>query len=120
MSIYTRGAALAQRQLAAKGQRGAVRRVVVDGGRPSYPTLGTSAETDYPCNLAVFPVNQRDIDGTTIKAGDFNVLVDNSELSVTPTTTDKLVTTQGILTIVDAGRFDPAGVVTHYKMQARL
>lgn len=120
MTVYTRGAALADRILGSdKGETGAIRRTTVAGGGPSTGA-GTVTVTDYPCRLAAFPVAQRDIDGTYIKAGDWRVLVATGGLSVTPTTTDKLVCSQGVLTIVDAGQFDPAGTVTHYKMIARL
>ena len=119
MSIYTRGRAVADRQLADKGQLGAVRRTTFAGGGPASATAATVTVTDYPCRMAVFPINLRDVDGTLVKAGDYRVLVSTAGLSITPTTSDKLVTAQGVLTIVDAGRFDPAGVVTHYKMVAR-
>jgi hypothetical protein len=136
---YTRGAALADRILGSdKGETGAIRRTTVTGGGPSVGE-GTTTVTDYPCRLAAFPVALRDVDGTYIKAGDWRVLVatgigqgqanawplddavDAIEdfADIEPTTTDKLVCSQGVLTIVDAGQFDPAGVVTHYKMIAR-
>ncbi len=134
---YTRGAALADRILGSdKGETGAIRRTVTTGGGPSDPSGGTSTTTDYPCRLAAFPVDQRDIDGTFIKAGDWRVLVaptiseDQAALwqsiylaediaLITPTTTDLLVCSQGVLTIIDAGRFAPAGTVTHYRMVVR-
>lgn len=118
MSIYTRAKSVVDRQLADKGQLGAVRRSTFSGGGPAS-TAATLTVTDYPCQMAVFPVSLRDIDGTLVKAGDFRVIVSTAGLSIAPTSTDRLVTTQGVLTIVDAGRFDPAGTVTHYKMVAR-
>ena len=117
---YTRGAALADRILGSdKGETGAIRRTTVTGGGPSDPAGGTTVESDYPCRLAAFPVAQRDIDGTLVKAGDFRVLVATGGLDITPTTTDLIVTSNGLLTIIDAGRFAPAGTVTHYKMIGR-
>lgn len=140
MTVYTRGAALADRILGSdKGETGAIRRTAVSGGGPSAGA-GAATVTDYPCRLAAFPVALRDVDGTYIKAGDWRVLVATGITSaqagewtlatgvdaigdfadIVPTTTDNLVCSQGILTIVDAGQFDPAGAVTHYKMIARL
>ena len=136
---YTRGAARADRILGSdKGETGAIRRSVTTGGGPTDPTGGTTTVTDYPCRVAAFPVAQRDIDGTFIKAGDWRVLVatgttaeqaaaweveapvvkgDFADIDVT--TTDLLVCSQGVLTIIDPGRFAPAGTVTHYEMKAR-
>jgi len=137
MTAYERGAALADRILGSdKGETGAIRRETVTGGGPSDPTGGTVTVTDYPCRLAAFPVAQRDIDGTLIKAGDFRVLVatgisaeqaaawvpegqTGDFADIVPVTTDILVCSQGVLTIIDAGRFAPAGTVTHYKMVGR-
>lgn len=119
MTIYTRAKALADRQLLAKGQVGAIRRKASSPYSPSHVLSGDPVVTDYPANMALFPVNQKDIDGTFIKAGDWRVLVATEGLTITPTTTDQLVTTEGVLTIVDAGKFSPAGTVTHYKMVAR-
>lgn len=119
MTIYDRAIAVVTRQLADKGQLGAIRRSVVAGGGPSDPLGGTATETDYPARLVLFPVSQKDVDGTFIKAGDWRVIVGTDGLDITPTTTDKIVCTEGVLVIVDAGKFAPAGTVTHYKMVAR-
>lgn len=119
MSIYDRAIALVTRQLADKGQLGAVRRTATTGGGPTDPTGGSTTSTDYPARMALFPVDQSDVDGTFIKAGDWRVVVGTDGLAITPTTTDKLVCTEGVLNIVDAGKFAPAGTITHYKMVAR-
>lgn len=123
MTIYNDFADLANELLAVSddtfGQLGAIRRSVTTGGGPSDPSGGTEAVTDYPASMALFPVDQRDVDGTFIKAGDWRVMVATEGLTITPTTTDLLVCSEGVLTIVDPGRFSPAGTVTHYRMVAR-
>lgn len=119
MTIYNRAIAVVTRQLADKGQLGAIRRAVVSGGGPADPTGGTVTETDHPARMALFPVDQKDVDGTFIKTGDWRVIVGTDGLEITPTTTDKIVCTEGVLIIVDPGKFAPAGTVTHYKMVAR-
>lgn len=119
MSFYERMAALVDRQLAAKGEAGAIRRTEVSGGGPSDPTGGTETTTDHPCRVAVFPVEQKDVDGTFIKSGDWRALIATDGLGVVPTTTDLLVCSVGVLTIVDPGEFKPAGAVTHYRMLVR-
>jgi hypothetical protein len=119
MTIYDRAIDVVTRQLATKGQLGAIRRSAVSGGGPASPTGATVTNTDYPARVALFPVSQRDIDGTFIKAGDWRVIVGTDGLSITPVTTDKLVCSEGVLTIVDPGKFAPDGTVTHYEMVAR-
>lgn len=119
MTIYDTAIAVATRQLASKGQLGAIRRSVVSGGGPASLTAGTVTDADYPARMALFPVAQKDVDGTFIKAGDWRVIVGTDGLSITPVTTDKVVCSEGVLVIVDAGKFAPAGTVTHYKMVAR-
>lgn len=103
--------------LAQFGQAGAIRRTVANSNGPASPYPGTVTATDYAARLAVFPVKQRDVDGVLVKAGDFRVIV--APLGIVPTTTDRIVCSEGVLTIVDAGKFAPAGTVTHYSMVAR-
>jgi len=109
----------AARLIKRKGQLGAIRRTVTTGGGPSDPTGGSTATNDYPARLALFPVSQKDVDGTFIKAGDWRVLVSTEGLTIDPTTTDRLVTSEGVLTIIEPGKFAPSGTVTHYSMVAR-
>lgn len=135
MSIFDRARALADRQMADKRQLGAVRRTGTLGGSATDSRSGFGQTTDYPCNLLLFPVDRKDIDGTFIKSGDWRALVAFSQPAnaaawsdghplgniegITPTTTDRLVTTEGVLTIVDPGKFAPDGTVTHYSMVVR-
>jgi len=119
VSIYTSAADVTLSLLESFGEAATIRRTTVTSGSPSDPAAGSAASADYPCRLAVFPVDLRDIDGTTIKSGDFRVIVAAKGLSITPMTTDQVVCSAGTLAIVDAGRFAPAGTVTHYKMVAR-
>lgn len=123
MTIYDEFQSLANELLAVSddtfGQLGAIRRTATSGGGASDATDGRQTVTDYPANMAVFPVSLKDIDGTFIKAGDWRVLVATTGLTITPTTTDKVVCTEGVLSIIDPGKFAPNGTVTHYKMVAR-
>lgn len=116
MTFYADLAATALELLTELGEAGNIRRRSVTGGGPSAGA-GTVTTTDYACRVAVLPVDQRDVDGTLVKAGDFRAFV--APLAITPTTTDKLVCSLGVLTIVDAGEFKPAGTVTHYEMIVR-
>lgn len=119
MTIYSNARALAGRMLQQFGEQATLRRAVASvGGSPSIAGTSVAPET-YPCRLAVFPIDQRDIDGTFIKAGDFRVMVAAEGLAIEPTTTDHVICSAGTLAIVDAGKFAPAGVVTHYRMVCR-
>lgn len=120
MSFYPDLAAVADDLLsnAVFGQTGAIRRITRTGGGPSDET-STAATVDYPCQLVVMPVRARDVDGTLVKSGDWWVYAATGGLSVTPTTTDRVVCTAGDLVIVDAREIAPAGVTTHFMLLAR-
>lgn len=135
MTFYDQMAGVADELLSISefGQLAAVRRVVKGVRSPTSVDASSDTVTDYPCLVALFPVSQRDIDGTHVKAGDWRALVatkdpagtwdDGQALGVfsaiTPTTTDRLICSEGDLKIVDAGKFAPAGQVTHYRMVVR-
>ena len=119
MSLYAQAQDTALSLLQQFGEAATIRRTTVSGGSPSNPAAGSATVSETPCRLVVFPVDQRDIDGPTIKAGDFRVIVAAKGLAITPTTTDHIVCSAGTLAIVDAGRFAPAGTATHYRMIAR-
>lgn len=139
MTIYDEFRAVADELLAVSdqtfGQLGAIRRSWTFGGSATSTDSATETTLDYPVNVALFPVNQRDIDGTLIKAGDWRALVSTTQpvnadtwdkgyvvediAGYQPTTTDLLVCSEGNLTIVDPGKFAPAGTVTHYNMVVR-
>lgn len=119
MSLYASAADTALSLLMQFGEAATIRRTTVTSGSPTDPAAGTTTTATFPCRLAIFPVSQRDINETTIKAGDFRVIVAAKGLTITPTTTDHLVCSAGTLAIVDAGRFAPAGTPTHYSMIAR-
>lgn len=119
MTLYARAQATADRLLQAYGEAATIRRTTVATASPSDPDAGSASTTDTAIRCAVFPVDQRDIDGTTIKAGDYRVIVSAKDLAIEITTTDSLICSAGTLSIVDAGRFAPAGTVTHYRMVAR-
>lgn len=118
MSIHKRGKAMAKRILKRNGQLGSVQRVTSSGGGPASLSAGTDTTETHACRLVLFPVNQRDVDGELVKAGDWRAIVEAIDDFI-PTTTDKLVCSEGDLTIVDAGKFSPAGTVTHYDMLVR-
>lgn len=72
---------------------------------------------DYTASGWIDTFDARDVDGTLIKASDVKAFVLTSSVSVTPTTTDKLVANGTAYTIVAVHR-DPAGAC--WVVQARV
>lgn len=118
MTIYDRGRAMVQRQLGGeKGQTGFIRRTTRVGGGATDPTGGTVTVTDTPARLVVLPVNQRDVDGTVIRTGDWSVLIE--ALGIEITTADRIICTEGDLAIITPGKFAPVGDVVFYSAIGR-
>jgi len=118
VTFYADMAVLAADLLQDFGEDGFIRRSeLLGGGGPSDLDGGAERTRDYACRVAVLPIDQRDVDGALIKAGDWRAYV--ALLSIVPTTTDRLVCSAGVLTIVDPGQMAPAGTTTHYEMIVR-
>lgn len=120
MSFYDDLAGVADDMLAstAFGQAGAIRRLTRADGGPGDVT-SDAAVTDHACQLVAMPVRAKDVDGTVIKSGDWWVYVAPGGLSITPTTTDRVICSAGNLAIVDARNVAPAGTTTHFLLLAR-
>jgi len=114
---YAAKAATAKRLLVKFGQVGAIRRTVKVGGGPTDPTGGTTVDVDYPATLVVLLVDGKDVDGTVIRTGDWSVIIEAIEIEIT--TADKIVCTEGTLSILDTGRIAPSGVTVVYDSKAR-
>lgn len=121
MSFYSDMAAVARDVLSEFGQTGSVTRTTVTGGGPADAAGGTSSATAYPARLAVFPIGVDRIDGTNIKAGDWQVICE--ALSIEVTGDDTVQASYGgqtlNLSIVTPGRIAPAGVTVAYDMVCR-
>lgn len=118
MSFYDGIAADAAGTLAELGQLGTVTRVTRTGGGPSDPTGGTVTLAPYEAHMAVFPVSDSRIDGTNIKAGDFQCIVGRAPIEITAD--DKISCSEGEdMTIIKLGKIAPAGVTVAYDMVIR-
>lgn len=110
---YAKSAATADRLLKKFGQTGAIRRTSSSGGSNPWAPESTTT-VDHPCTLAVLPINLqdagKDVGGTLIKASDKRILVSVEGLTITPTTTDHVVTSDGVYTIVKNSTLSPAGI----------
>lgn len=89
------------------------------GGGPSDPTGGTPgvAPDPVPARMAVFEIDEKRIDGTNIKAGDFQVIVEPIAIEVR--LADKVVCDRGTLTIKKLGRVASGGETALYDMVCR-
>ncbi|PRD42118.1 hypothetical protein C5748_18385 [Phyllobacterium phragmitis] len=114
---YPKSQATADRLLKKFGQNGQIVRDVQAGGDPWNPTDPTT-ET-YPCTLAVLVYDDKDIDGTLIKATDKKIYMSSKGLAIEPTTTDKIVIGGASHTIVKVKPLNPAGLVVFYEAQVR-
>lgn len=93
--------------------------VAATGGGPSDPTGGTAGVTPDPVSarMAVFEVAEKRVDGTNIKAGDFQVIVEPVGIEVT--LADKVICDRGTLTIKRLGRVASGGETALYDMVCR-
>ena len=89
------------------------------GGGPSDPTGGTAGASPVPVSarMAVFGINEKRVNGTNIKAGDFQVIVEPIGIEVT--LADKVICDRGTLTIKQLGRVASGGETALYDMVCR-
>lgn len=121
MGLYEDMARVARDVLAEFGQTGTVTRTTRTGGGPADPSGGSAAATDYPARMAVFEIGPDRIDGTNIKAGDWQVIVEALDIEITAD--DTVRASHGgrtlDLTIVQLGKIAPAGTTVAYDMVCR-
>lgn len=113
---YARSVQTANRLIDKFGQIGAIRRTETSGD-PWDP--GTS-DTDYPCTLVALDYDQKDVDGTVIKAGDCKVYVAVAGLAIVPTTTDHVIIGGKVYTVIQVKPLSPAGTTVYFDLQCRM
>lgn len=89
------------------------------GGGPSDPTGGTAGAKPAAVSgrMAVFEIDETRINGTSIKAGDVQIIMEAIAIEVT---LDDLVTCdRGVLTIASTGRVAAGGETALYDMVCR-
>jgi hypothetical protein len=114
---YARAQATALRLLEKFGQTGSIIRDVPGSGPDWDP--GPPVPTTSPCTLVVLKFDNKDIDGTLIKASDKKVYIAAKGLSIAPTTTDKVMIGGVSHTIVRVMPLNPAGINVYFEIQAR-
>ncbi|PSH68617.1 hypothetical protein CU102_12720 [Phyllobacterium brassicacearum] len=114
---YPRAQASALRLIDNFGQAGSIVRDVPGSGPEWDP--GEPVPTAYPCTLAVLNFDNKDIDGTLIKASDKKVYIASKGLTIVPETTDRLTIGDISHTIIRVMPLNPAGVNVYFEVQAR-
>lgn len=114
---YARAQTTALRLLDNFGQAGSVVRDVPGGGPEWDP--GEPVPTPHACTLAVLRFDNKDIDGTLIKATDKKVYIAAKSLPIVPVTTDKLMIGGLSHTIVRVMPLNPADINVYFEVQAR-
>jgi len=93
------------------------------GGGPSDPTGGTAGTTPtaVTARMAVFLIDGSRVDGTNIKAGDFQVIVEPIGIEITSAdlVTFSFAGVTKTRTIVDTGRVASGGQTALYDMVCR-
>lgn len=114
---YARAQATALRLLDKFGAAGSIVRDVPGNG-PIYDPGEPTTET-YPCTMAVLKFDNKDIDGTLIKATDKKVYVAAKGLSIAPITMDRILIGSVSHTIVRVMPLNPADTSIYFEVQAR-
>lgn len=123
MSIYTRGAATANKQLEKYGQAVTYQAITTGTYNPETGTV-TNTETEYTGFGALFDFKERQLGtnfaaGSTIEGGDKYALVAPETLTVTPKVNDKLVIGSDTWTVLNIKTLAPAGVLVLYTFHLR-
>lgn len=98
-------------------QTGAIRRTERAGGGPSDPDGGTVTTTDYPARIVVLDVDVRRVDGTNIRVGDHEIIVEPTSIEIT--LKDKVVCDRGLLNIASFKRTATGGETALYELICR-
>jgi hypothetical protein len=80
-----------------------IRRVIPGGYNPSTGQTTAASSTDYDCTAIVADYDQHDVDGSTILSTDRRAIIQQADLSITPTTSDKAVIGGRVLGIINVG-----------------
>jgi hypothetical protein len=114
---YAKSQATAERLLIKFGQAGSIVRDVPGGGSDWDP--GEPVPTPYACTVAVLKFDNKDIDGTLIKATDKKVYIAAKGLAIIPTTTDRISIGGVQHTVIRVMPLNPAGINVYFELQAR-
>ena len=114
---YPRAQASALRVIDKFGQAGAIVRDVPGSGPEWDP--GEPVPTAHTCTMAVLKFDNKDFDGTLIKASDKKVYIAAKGLLIVPETTDTLLIDGTSHTIIRVMPLNPAGINIYFEVQAR-
>lgn len=96
------------------------RNVSVTDVDPSKPWLGKTSSIElHPAYAAFINFEEKDIDGTLIRAGDQRCLISPKNLTIEISTSDKIIDGTTTWTIVQAKSQQPGNTVLIYNLQVR-
>lgn len=95
-------------------QVGQISVTTLSGGGPSDTTGQTGVPNITDARMAVFEVHEKRVDGTNVKAGDFQIIVEPTAVEIT--LEDKIICDRGTLTIRKLGRVASGGETALYDM----
>lgn len=100
------------------GQDMTIERHTAGSYDPSTSTGGV-AKQSAACKGVVLGFSTRKIDGEAVRRGDRRILISASGLNFEIKPGDKLLIRNKPLEVIDVTAFAPAGVATHFEVQAR-
>ncbi len=118
MTFYSEVAAIAAELLAEFGAVSTLTRTTSGGYDPETGTVIEPATTVYPCTLAVFPVEDRFIDGTAVLRGDQTAYVSAVGLG-DPIPGDAVAWRGADYQVIRGEVLAPAGEAVLYTLQLR-
>lgn len=117
MSFYSQMATTANKLLTKFGAIGTLTRVTVGEYDPDTGSAATT-ETAYSIRAAVFPVEQKDVDGELIKATD-NYAIASVLGAALPVSGDKFTFDGDSYTVLRVKELAPSGFAVIYEMWVR-
>lgn len=116
MTFYTGLSKTALKLLKSKGQELTIKRTTGGTLDPVTGTTSAAINTEFTGYGAVFDFDTRQIDGTTIQAGDKRILLQSGNA---PKIGDSITSLDGVSTCINFKTLAPAGEVVIYELQVR-
>lgn len=109
---YSRSAQTAQKLIDKFGGKGVVHKMIKGSGKPTF--------TPFPVDLVILEYEDRDVDGTRVKASDRLIYVSTRNFNEEITSDDTVTDVKGATyAIVRARPLSPADTTVYWELQGR-